>query len=172
MDELEIELLSDDEQTKEAHKKGKKERHVTRRHRADVEEAKLEGDEKCETVFIDNLPNEKEGILAMLKDCRKHIKELEEQFFRENDSDQEEIDELAMTAKVEKGTGIKQYWCIPLSVNVLDFSFKSLIKSQKQHGGRLFDVITMDPPWQLSSANPTRGVAIAYDTLKDDDIMD
>jgi mRNA (2'-O-methyladenosine-N6-)-methyltransferase len=37
--------------------------------------------------------------------------------------------------------------------------------------GRLFDVITCDPPWQLSSANPTRGVAIAYSTLKDDDIM-
>ena len=28
----------------------------------------------------------------------------------------------------------------------------------------------MDPPWQLSTANPTRGVAIAYDTLKDIDI--
>lgn len=25
----------------------------------------------------------------------------------------------------------------------------------------------MDPPWQLSSSNPTRGVAIAYDTLSD-----
>ena len=30
----------------------------------------------------------------------------------------------------------------------------------------------MDPPWQLSSANPTRGVAIAYDTLKDEEILD
>ena len=30
----------------------------------------------------------------------------------------------------------------------------------------------MDPPWQLSSANPTRGVAIAYDTLSDVDILD
>ena len=36
----------------------------------------------------------------------------------------------------------------------------------------MFDVITMDPPWQLSSANPTRGVAIAYDTLKDDEILE
>jgi mRNA (2'-O-methyladenosine-N6-)-methyltransferase len=25
----------------------------------------------------------------------------------------------------------------------------------------------MDPPWQLSSSNPTRGVAISYDTLAD-----
>ena len=36
-----------------------------------------------------------------------------------------------------------------------------------KNAGRLFDIITMDPPWQLSSANPTRGVAIAYDTLTD-----
>jgi mRNA (2'-O-methyladenosine-N6-)-methyltransferase len=55
---------------------------------------------------------------------------------------------------------------------VLEFEFDKLIKSQLKHGGRQFDVITMDPPWQLSSANPTRGVAIAYDTLKDDDILD
>lgn len=32
--------------------------------------------------------------------------------------------------------------------------------------------ITIDPPWQLSSANPTRGVAIAYDTLNDKEILD
>ena len=36
----------------------------------------------------------------------------------------------------------------------------------------MFDVICMDPPWQLSSANPTRGVAIAYDTLTDKEIME
>jgi mRNA (2'-O-methyladenosine-N6-)-methyltransferase len=40
-----------------------------------------------------------------------------------------------------------------------------------KNGGRLFDVITIDPPWQLSSANPTRGVAIAYDTLNDKEIL-
>ena len=25
-----------------------------------------------------------------------------------------------------------------------------------------FDVIVMDPPWQLASATPTRGVALGY----------
>ena len=35
----------------------------------------------------------------------------------------------------------------------------------------MFDVITMDPPWVLSSGNPTRGVATNYDTLNDADIM-
>lgn len=63
---------------------------------------------------------------------------------------------------------IRQFWCIPLSTNVKSFDFKSLEKNQKQYGGKLFDIITTDPPWQLSSANPTRGVAIAYDTLNDE----
>lgn len=44
--------------------------------------------------------------------------------------------------------------------------------TQRKLAGRLFDVITIDPPWQLSSANPTRGVAIAYDTLNDKQILD
>ena len=33
-------------------------------------------------------------------------------------------------------------------------------------------MITCDPPWTLSNANPTRGVAIAYDSLSDKQIMD
>ena len=58
-----------------------------------------------------------------------------------------------------------------MSVNCKTYDFNQLIKAQKTHGGRLFDVITIDPPWQLSSANPTRGVAIAYDTLSDQQIV-
>jgi mRNA (2'-O-methyladenosine-N6-)-methyltransferase len=38
------------------------------------------------------------------------------------------------------------------------------------HGHKMYDVIMMDPPWQLSSSNPSRGVAIAYDSLSDDAI--
>ena len=33
--------------------------------------------------------------------------------------------------------------------------------------GRLFDVIMTDPPWQLATSNPTRGVAIGYQQLAD-----
>ena len=28
----------------------------------------------------------------------------------------------------------------------------------------------MDPPWQLATSNPTRGVALGYSQLTDDDI--
>jgi len=38
-------------------------------------------------------------------------------------------------------------------------------------GKRLFDVIMMDPPWQLSSSQPSRGVAIAYSSLADEFIQ-
>lgn len=53
-----------------------------------------------------------------------------------------------------------------------DFRWGELAAAQEKHAGRLFDVITCDPPWQLSSANPTRGVAIAYETLNDRQILD
>ena len=60
-----------------------------------------------------------------------------------------------------------------MSENVTGLAFEDLAKAQLKHGhGQLFDVITCDPPWQLSSANPTRGVAIAYETLNDKQILD
>lgn len=59
-----------------------------------------------------------------------------------------------------------------MSDNVTNFDWSNLAECQKKCGGRLFDVITCYPPWQLSSANPTRGVAIAYDTLNDKQVMD
>jgi mRNA m6A methyltransferase catalytic subunit len=52
-------------------------------------------------------------------------------------------------------------WCVPIKGNVLDFEWDLLAKACQ------FDVITMDPPWQLASHQPTRGVAIAYQQLPD-----
>lgn len=57
-------------------------------------------------------------------------------------------------------------------MNVKKFDFKKLGKSQQKNGGRLFDVITMDPPWILSTGNPVRGVATNYDTLTDLDLLE
>ena len=58
-----------------------------------------------------------------------------------------------------------------MSDSVVGFDWTGLANQQRKHGGRLFDVITCDPPWTLSNANPTRGVAIAYSTLSDKEIM-
>lgn len=57
--------------------------------------------------------------------------------------------------------------CIPISADIRSFKFLNLADKQMELTGKLFDVIMMDPPWQLSSSQPTRGVAIAYDTLND-----
>mmetsp|Transcript_3197 Transcript_3197/g.8630 ORF Transcript_3197/g.8630 Transcript_3197/m.8630 type:complete len:410 (-) Transcript_3197:35-1264(-) len=54
--------------------------------------------------------------------------------------------------------------CIPVHVNVTLYDWTRLIEATK------FDVIMMDPPWQLATANPTRGVALGYSQLTDEDI--
>ena len=54
---------------------------------------------------------------------------------------------------------------IPIRADIRKFDFGKLIDSQLEHGGRLFDVILMDPPWILASANPTRGVALGYSQM-------
>ena len=46
--------------------------------------------------------------------------------------------------------------CIPIHANVTTYDWSRLIASTQ------FDVIMMDPPWQLATANPTRGVALGY----------
>jgi len=57
---------------------------------------------------------------------------------------------------------------IPINADVRTFDFKKLQDAQKKLGGRLFDVIMIDPPWQLSTSMPSRGVAIAYQSLSDE----
>ncbi|CAG8507595.1 4250_t:CDS:10 [Ambispora gerdemannii] len=52
-------------------------------------------------------------------------------------------------------------WCIPIKANVLTFDWDELANECQ------FDVILMDPPWQLATHAPTRGVAIAYQQLPD-----
>jgi mRNA (2'-O-methyladenosine-N6-)-methyltransferase len=54
-----------------------------------------------------------------------------------------------------------------------NFDYVGFANSFKQISeGRLFDVIMIDPPWQLSSSNPTRGVKIDYSVLTDQVIQD
>ena len=60
---------------------------MSRRHRTEVDDANLSGDEQEETVFIDNLPTDEAGLKSMLRNVRKHIVELERQFFLEENSD-------------------------------------------------------------------------------------
>jgi len=54
--------------------------------------------------------------------------------------------------------------CIPIHANVTTFDWARLASAAQ------FDVVMMDPPWQLATANPTRGVALGYSQLADADI--
>eukprot|EP01104_Vermistella_antarctica_P010946 TRINITY_DN297_c0_g1_i1.p1 TRINITY_DN297_c0_g1~~TRINITY_DN297_c0_g1_i1.p1 ORF type:complete len:364 (-),score=102.61 TRINITY_DN297_c0_g1_i1:112-1203(-) len=56
--------------------------------------------------------------------------------------------------------------CMPIRTDVRKFDFDGLAEQCQ------FDVITMDPPWQLASAMPTRGVALGYAQLPNSSISD
>ncbi len=86
--------------------------------------------------------------------------------------------------RIEKKSRVAE-GAIPICADVRTFDFKvnldivkrsikllkKLAEVQIKEGGRPFDVIMMDPPWQLSSSQPSRGVAIAYSSLADDIIQ-
>ena len=54
--------------------------------------------------------------------------------------------------------------CIPIHANVVNYDWSRLTALTQ------FDVVMMDPPWALATANPTRGVALGYSQLTDADI--
>ncbi|KAK4517940.1 uncharacterized protein ATC70_001289 [Mucor velutinosus] len=89
------------------------------------------------------------------------------------DTLQSEIDELEAKADVsqhQQGAQLSKEelkqckapeWCIPIKANVMTFEWDRLAETTQ------FDVILADPPWQLATNTPTRGVAIAYQQLPD-----
>ena len=129
MDDLEPENI--EEQFFDAQKEKKKpEKAISRRHRTEVDEANLAGDEQEETVFIDNLPNDEQGIKSMLIEVRRNIMALEKVFLMEEDSDAEDDEKLfesfaadvniqeddQVVRKIEQA---RQFFCVPLLGNIL-----------------------------------------------------
>ena len=55
--------------------------------------------------------------------------------------------------------------CVPIRTDVRNMDWKALGNVTQ------FDVILMDPPWQLATSNPLRGVAISYKPLSDKHIQ-
>lgn len=128
---------------------------ISRRHRSEVDEANLEQDETHGlTIYIDNLPNHPDDIEKQILDVQEHIMILEEKWFQMEQSDEEDpnLDPSILNSPcsidlVKGKSHIAQHFCIPCSVDVRTFDFDKLINAQMNTGGRLFDVITMDPPW-------------------------
>jgi len=46
--------------------------------------------------------------------------------------------------------------CVPIHANVTTYNWDALAAAAQ------FDVIMMDPPWALATANPSRGVSLGY----------
>lgn len=59
---------------------------------------------------------------------------------------------------------------MPICADVTKFNFDLLAEKQLEVAQRQFDVIMMDPPWKLSTSQPSRGVAIQYCSLGDEAI--
>ena len=55
--------------------------------------------------------------------------------------------------------------CVPIKTDIRRFDFKKLGENFQ------FDVIMMDPPWQLATNSCTRGVHISYQSLSDTEIQ-
>ncbi|ETO06258.1 MT-A70 family protein, partial [Reticulomyxa filosa] len=92
----------------------------------------------------------------------------------ENENDDNANNNNSNTKSLKKNS--KSTWTcpphsVPIRADVMHFDFKALANEQLRISGRLFDVIMMDPPWQLASSNPTRGVAIGYEQLTDESIL-
>jgi len=60
---------------------------------------------------------------------------------------------------------------IPVRADVLNFDWPKFQASQMKHGGRMFDVIVTDPPWTLATEKSTRGVALNYDQITDQKLI-
>ncbi|CAD8148423.1 unnamed protein product [Paramecium pentaurelia] len=127
------------------------------------EEEKAKKNKKQETIededyiYVDKLPNSE----AMLRDLKKQVEQRIKYYkmkyiqeYHENHTKQSFVHNDA----------------IPICTDVRLMDFQKLRDEQLKIAGQLFDVIMMDPPWQLSSSQPSRGVAIAYSSLADENI--
>lgn len=106
---------------------------------------------------MDKLPKNKKQLEKVLEKVNQKMLQYQQQFY------QETYENISKKSKIEDNS-------IPICEDVTQLDFDKLIKCQLEFGGRLFDAIMMDPPWQLSSSQPSRGVAITYESLSDDKI--
>jgi mRNA (2'-O-methyladenosine-N6-)-methyltransferase len=107
---------------------------------------------------VDTLPTRRPELEALLEQIRAKEKALREEYFSEH------REGLSKTSFVP---GL----AVPICADIREFDWGNLARQQRKHGGQLFDVIMMDPPWKLSTSQPSRGVAIQYSSLCDEVIL-
>ncbi|KAJ2756407.1 hypothetical protein H4R27_000624 [Coemansia aciculifera] len=103
------------------------------------------------------LREREQDIRARILLLEKEIAELEKKCGVEGSS----ADAASKASEVDMSEFKAPEWSVPIRANVMNFDWEKLASACQ------FDVILMDPPWQLASQAPTRGVAIAYQQLPD-----
>jgi mRNA (2'-O-methyladenosine-N6-)-methyltransferase len=111
---------------------------------------------RYDMILLQKIPNDYKLLPIMNRQIKCKMASLKKLFIYEQE---EQIKKL--TSSVPENS-------VPIYADVQDFNWNKLRNDQLDCGGRLFDVIMMDPPWQLSSSQPSRGVAIGYSSLSDD----
>lgn len=119
---------------------------------------------------------EKDNILKLMnesqlaetqKNYESHILRLESKIFDGLHFEEQKEKKDTDDDKRDIGGWVVPEYSIPIRADIRKFNFSKLAQEQRKLSGRLFDAIMMDPPWQLATANPTRGVAIGYSQLED-----
>jgi mRNA (2'-O-methyladenosine-N6-)-methyltransferase len=138
------------------------------------EESENESD--SDESSVDDIANNSDAEYLELRESKCHSKLKTESLHTIYQAEQEikklEKEFYLYEGKISENKSKYPDMSIPICTDIREFKFKNLAQKQKELTGQLFDVIMMDPPWQLSSSQPTRGVAIAYDTLSDSIITD
>ncbi|KAJ2847167.1 hypothetical protein IWW36_003995 [Coemansia brasiliensis] len=104
--------------------------------------------------LLSTLRRREQTICTRMEQLEKEIADLEKKCGVEGKSKSQE-------AAIDMSEFLAPKWSVPIRANVMNFEWEKLAQACQ------FDVILMDPPWQLASQAPTRGVAIAYQQLPD-----
>lgn len=109
------------------------------------------------------MPDNPHELKDLLGDVKHKIKQYKTLFLKEQEELKSNWSILCKDKKSHVGDN-----SIPICADITKFNFDQLIKKQLEISQSYFDVIMMDPPWKLSSSQPSRGVAIQYDSLSDE----
>ncbi|KAJ1647048.1 hypothetical protein J3B02_001030 [Coemansia erecta] len=108
------------------------------------------------STMLESLREREQNISERILQLEREIADLEKKCGVEGATETK-----AKTTEIDLSEFKAPEWSVPIRANVMNFDWEKLASACQ------FDVILMDPPWQLASQAPTRGVAIAYQQLPD-----
>lgn len=106
----------------------------------------------------------KKEICILENNIKEKMHELDEEYLF---SDDDELSGNDFETEDQKTMNFHVEGSIPINADIRDLDFNNVCK---EHGP--FDVILMDPPWQLAGNKPSRGVRLTYNQLPDTILQD